>query len=336
MIFDRQPENYLPVTEPIQYGLALCDPDQVLDVRITDIRTARTIGIKRLRGSGEYTFNIEGYLRRCMVFIPEAHPYPELLNRSMRTARANVACDAAVSDTVTATAALQPVRPCEWLSKGPAVRKIARDEHEELGFIAGHGELTLRYIFSGPGGTADVEGVPYMSAGEMVGVPVNLPRLAVCLGQGAELSGFDALEVRVSAGEEAILSQKYAIGEEDSGAVRIAWINSMGAIDCYSFPAAAQEKIAAQRTSGLLNGVRHHAYDVRAETVVSLASGFEPASVMRWLAEILYAPKVWVVRGNTYAAIEVLPGEAVVRGAGPQRFRFSYRSIGVDKYRNIV
>lgn len=336
MILDRQPENYLPVTQPIQYCLALCDPGQPVDVQIIDARTSHTIGIKRLGGSSGYTFNIEGYLRKRMAFIPEAHPYPEFVDRSARTAQARIAAGSLASATITATAALEQVKPHALLSKGPAVRKIARDEYDELCFIASGDALSLRYTFSGPGGTAVVEGTPYMPARQMIGVPVNLPRLAVYLEQGANLSDFDALEVCVSAGSNTILTQKYAIGEENPQAVRIAWVNAMGAVDFYSFPAVVQEKITAERSDGLLDGIRRHTYDVQAESTVTLASDFEPARTLRWLAEILHAPKVWAVRGNTYTAIEALPGETIVQGAGPQRFRFSYRSTGIDKYRCIL
>ena len=81
----------------------------------------------------------------------------------------------------------------------------------------------------------------------------------------------------------------------------MAWRTVKGNIEQYTFPVISQSSVSASRNQTTTNTGIEKVLDSRLVKHLHLISDFEPRTTLDALAEIIAAPKVWVVYPNNYS-----------------------------------
>ena len=101
--------------------------------------------------------------------------------------------------------------------------------------------------------------------------------------------------------EEYFADISYIIQPRHLTGIRLAWRTVKGNIEQYTFPVISQSSVSASRNQTTTNTGIEKVLDSRLVKHLHLISDFEPRTTLDALAEIIAAPKVWVVYPNNYS-----------------------------------
>ncbi len=123
----------------------------------------------------------------------------------------------------------------------------------------------------------------------------------------------EALMLTVDAGDFGLFH--YTPVEAIEGTVRLAWRNTLGGVEHYTFPIVSAAKVTVRKERARdAEGLRTIAAE--REEVWQLQSAYETALMMGTLTELLSATEVWRLTEAGYERVEVLSEQAEIEPCG--------------------
>lgn len=305
MIFTRIPENFAPLSRPARYEFRNDGPARTLDVEIVDARSGVLLSARRFYRASRVEIDVAPVLRRLLRFEPAEAAVTGFSTAEERCARIFLRVEAVESPVRTFLAA-------EHATQGalatvlPRERLLARDEQDELTLLAGAAsvEVTAR------GGGRDTTRT-FAAPDEPFPLLFRL--------RAADFAGAERLTLRVLSQQGAVLAAlRYGMCASVSGGVRVAWWSRAGSLEHYTFPVRLCEAEEQHRT--IFEGEEGcEAVGASGAARLTLLSAYEPGAVLRALAGIGTAPRLWIAKEGEYRPVEVLPAERVIARHGTLR-----------------
>ena len=115
--------------------------------------------------------------------------------------------------------------------------------------------------------------------------------------------------------------------------VRIAWINTLGGVDSYTFTGAKTGTTIAEKTAFVRDLPVGFSVSNRGESVASVEtrdevdviSDFETRDAMRWLGGIIQSSEVWVIENGVIIPVVILTNSHVTDTDDLVQFKLKYR-----------
>lgn len=303
------PIAYQSAFRPVPFVLGGVSALSGLDVSILPASGAAALGVKRVYGDGGIAVNVAPYVRSLLSPEPLCGQPMGMIADQRRCAGCRVSAGGYTSDVAYLTAGTEDAPANTILSASPTAMKIRPGEKDEMSVITAGAAVKPFIVFTCGGVEYTVDSMPANSGEGMHSFVVDAAAVAELFaamtnaGPG-EMDGFDVV-LRVSAPEGDIyLTRRYEFDAAPHNGRRLAWVNRYGAVDYYTFPAAAGQKVSGSKERiTTADGVRVVASS--AVESLTLVSEYEAAETLGWLGEVLSSPRVWMVEGGGITAVDV-------------------------------
>jgi hypothetical protein len=321
MEITRYPLPYQSMFRPACFTLEDMRAAGGIDIEISSVGMYGPLGVKRLYSATSATVNVAPYARRLFAPEPLCSSAAGIYSPAGRHAAVFISGGGIASPSAVLCGG---TRDAEWnrlMSASPSRVAIAPGECDELSVISNdwvspvvtfrRGATTYTDNSMGRGGSQGV-----MTAVVDAGAVIQRYR-TLTGGTAAELTGFTVrMRLDQTGFADRVLERHYTIDRTPRTGQRLAWVNSYGAIDYYTFPAAAEFRSAGSRNRiGTSAGFR----TVSTSAFRSLKLLSEPvdAAGAEWLSELFSSPAVWMVSGADFEKVEVAAGGVAVSPLEP-------------------
>lgn len=295
MIFTLLPAAYAPIGAPLYCALGDVTTSMV-EVRII-LSPGILLGTKRMVGHTNPRFDIAPYLQGCLRFNLASD---EATGAQVATDRQLVVHLEAEADgeVISSAPFLLRVACSEeptsaLLTCLPGNRLLAPAESDELTILA-DAPQPIRLVATGRDGSVTLQEyiIPAQSLWRFRIRAADFPDADTVL--------FDASPIGVI---------RYTMLDAPEGSCRLAWRNSRGGVDHYTFPIVERVTTTIEKERAC-NDIGVRVIRALGEEQIVLRSAYEQEEMMRGLKELLTAEEVWRVGKNGYEAIDVLTDEA--------------------------
>ncbi len=320
--FTGVPKDYGSVFREQIYRMSGFAGDGPVEASVCSPTAADVVGVKRFRPRGTVELNASPYLRRLLSPRPAPPNNTGFATPAGRSVKASVACEGVQSPERTFTAAAADLAGRTVLSTLPMRRTIAWNEYDETDFRTSGGKFVFRW--RADGGKCEYVSPEYRISAGLVSFLLVMEEVSMRMERlGTDPATVRRLEVEVACDGQAVSSASYDIVRREDGAVRLAWLNSVGGIDQHTFPAPLSERIDLSRSRvegpsgafGVFGG---------GERRVCLTSGYLPPEWAEGVAEAVCSPLVWRMEPSGKAVPVIVGCETVKLPAGePGRIDFT-------------
>ncbi len=316
------------ITEPstraayqdVVYRLTEADPASRTEVSIllsADGHNATVAGKKICHGRADYEINIGPYLRRAFDVEPVGEAEGGLSYPSGRTIFGTISAPGADTPGYIAyTCGTADAAGYDVLSDAPYRHKIAAGEADEISLLTS--------------GAGTCSCTAYTQTGrQLFGFAGNERESMLTVRVApADLEGVEYFEVRYEGPRISGSLRRYDVVQRGEGATRLCWMNRFGALDYYTFECVDSNLKTRRQYIETLSGAEINTLAGEAHT--TLASDWEEAATLRWLAQIVNSPRVWVCeQDGSYRRVEVA-SESIRHPEGdaaPARIEFAIRNM---------
>lgn len=294
------PKNYASMFGPLVYTVAGTDPAATTDVEIL-ADEGTLLGAKRFHRVAQVEVDIAPYLRLSVRIEPLEgasgfYPLPQ------RSSTARIRIGETESPAVTAAASRSDLTPPQLLTALPLRRMIGTDECDEIGVAAPPGSSLTACVTLTGSGTERRERTFTATAGSLSSALVlDMRELAA----GCPFVP-EGIGVTITVGSQSLATIDYDVVRMPARAVRVAWINRLGAIDRYTFPEPVSRTCSVERQQ--VDGLR--SLPVSERQTLRLRSAYETAQTLEELADVLATPQAWIDRGGTFTPTDILSRQA--------------------------
>ena len=302
----RAPEPFSPAFGEILYAVSLTENEKGGEISIFNSAVTEKIGIKKATEAPAFTLNVSDYVRSQIRIEPFARQGCGIIDADQRTFYSCIACPDWVSVNPH-TAGIVSSGMNETLCE-PVVRRISKEEQDEICWIAREGVVSVRILFA----LQDKEPVEiYLGRKEiadpkMLALIINGADLSNLLQQrGYEWDEFSHFTVEIYASHQLISRIEYHIRPYNSNKIRLAWWNRHGGIDMYTFESTKNILYKAKKEQVVTGGATRQ-YSCSGHKEISVVTGCSTRQHDQWIAQIIGAPQVWVEQNEEWAPVEIL------------------------------
>lgn len=328
----NMPDNFSPAFGEVIYTVENSGGG-VFDVEILDSGSG-CMGIKRFAGEGTVDINTAGYVRRGLSPEPLAGGGCGFRMDNGRAVKSSIRIGNLTSDVRIFTAGLRNLPAGRPLTMLPMHRDIARDESDEISFATDGGtyraEITVKaaadYKFAVGGHTAGAGICTFVTDMEWVMAQVG--------SAGGDPEACRSVHVAVFSGDAELFRCIYVLRRNPAGAVRLCWLNSLGAVDRFTFPSPVSGGVGAAKERIVSAGGFETVYS-GAERFSVLNSGYRPENVLNALAEIISSPRVWIAGNGGFERVDVTSDSAIVRSEELACLKIRVRENRSVNYQNF-
>ena len=127
------------------------------------------------------------------------------------------------------------------------------------------------------------------------------------------------IQLLIRSAEERILQRVvYCVVERTPSARRLMWYNSLGGVECYTFPSCVRSRYRADCSNFVtLDGVTTE--QISRRIYYLLTSAYEVEAEMNRLAEIVFSPRIYELRDNDIVEVELSSREVAFDKHGALR-----------------
>ncbi|MBO5732866.1 MAG: hypothetical protein J6R38_04530 [Alistipes sp.] len=127
------------------------------------------------------------------------------------------------------------------------------------------------------------------------------------------------IQLLIRSAEERILQRVvYCVVERTPSARRLMWYNSLGGVECYTFPSCVRSRYRADCSNFVtLDGVTTE--QISRRIYYHLTSAYEVEAEMNRLAEIVFSPRIYELRDNDIVEVELSSREVAFDKHGALR-----------------
>lgn len=312
MEITTQPADYSGIFSQQTYTVGGCDPTQITEVEI--LCDGQVVGIKRFRGETSYDINVSNYLRRRLDIAPIAGGQAGIVTGTGRSVRVAIKVGSLQSPWRTMTAGRLDMPQQKLLSKAPPA-VIARGEIDELSFAAPQKSVYAKVIVYSKGPSKTITLPAKAAAGDICTMVLDTKDIASAAGI-ERWSDISQMYVNIYADNRGIINRRYEACERAKDAVRLCWLNPYGAVDYYTFRAVGSKMQVAKSKVYAQSGYTTSAGSTEAHT--TLISEYEPTETIKWLADIVSSPAVWIAeKSGGFTPVDVVTEVAEIRSDKP-------------------
>lgn len=330
MQIDSIPSDYSSVFEANLYSISAVDAATpfTVEFRLAD-SSSTLIGAKRFSGSSTVEANISRYLSRLLRPAPVVADN-RIVRPEGRTLEACAVCGGQMTPATLYTVAAQALRKRSLLSI-LTDRRIASGQTDEIAFTASSGDA-LSVVCSFPDVGEDI--VVHSAVADADGIWVfalDADALVAFSSFPEQIRNFD-IGLRVAGTDLGKI--KYAYSPVAPRCVRLAWLNRLGAIDYFSFPAAVKESfVCSRRTANLPSGLK--TADTEGYKLTEVVSGPLPRAQAEAISGLFASPLVWLSENNSFVPVTILSDNACLGGSEAGWLRFSFRPSEKAVFQNF-
>lgn len=306
-----------------------------LDVAILPAAGNESLGVKRIRGEGEFAVNVAPYVRAQLSPVPLCDKSMGMFVDQGRCAGCRVEADEITSDVVFLTGGQQDAPMCEILSAAPSTLTIRSGEKDEISVITGGGEVTSLLTFSHEGSEYTCDMFLPISGSGMLTFVVDQTAVALLFAEttGATPTQMGEFGVVLSDGE-VDWCRHYIVDTAPHRGKQLAWVNRYGAVDYYTFPDIASRTLSGGR-GRILSSAGWNTVATETTEWTLLTSQYEQSETLEWLAEIFSSPRVWMIEGNVATEVDVADGEVSFDPTLPRNMTVKVRPAAVTPSRKL-
>lgn len=289
MRITSSPAPYSTAVEPLLFTLDDLDPEVVTTVEIVNAANGTNFGTMRLTGLDRRSIDIAPYLRRHFGLGVTTNSATYIVPVAFSVISCYIRVGDVESEILHAllnAPAHSPAKPNTLLSDNPLKRTIAPGENDDLYVLSPSGTLAANISL------IDVNGVvtPYtMSTTEielMVSLILDFDTL-----QKRVAAPLQQIDVEISTLDGKVTTLHYDVVKRAKESYRVAWANSRGGADLYTFEGVSRREVEFLRTE---NGTDYHLCTSQ-RTLLTLDSGVLSKGDMEAVLSILSSPAVWVI-----------------------------------------
>ena len=322
MNLTSSPAPYSTAVEPLLFTLDDLDPEVVTTIEVVNAANGAVLGTMRLTGLERRSIDIAPYLRRHFELFATINSTTYIIPVAFSV----ISCYIRVGDveseilhTLLNAPAHSPAKSNTLLSDSPQKRTIAPGENDDLRVLSPSGTLTANISLT------DINGAvtPYTISATEIELVLSL------------ILDFDSLQKRVTAPLQQIdvelstidgkvATIHYEVVKRAKESYRVAWANSRGGADFYTFEGVARREVEFLRTE---NGTNFHLCTAR-RTVLTLDSGVLSKGDMEAVLSILSSPAVWIIIDGRKRLVKVETKSHTTNGSdAPTRFTVQFSWI---------
>lgn len=304
MRFTKIPEPFASVQGELSYTFAEATEEQVV-LSVVDVRTGARLGVKQLFHTTSGSTDIAPMVRKNIRFVPSEGP-TGIYDTTNRSALIEVrAATGQRSDMREFLPCRIDGQPAQVLTTMPRRRIIARGEIDEITILAPDGfwvEITTDRGYAT---------TMYYTGGESI----SLFRLETDYFE----PGTGTITLKFVAQETVVHQIDYTVVPATGTGRRLAWQSTAGSIEHYTFPVVKSEVEKIEKGEVYTAADGYISTSTTTERTTTLLSAYEPVATIEALAAIAASPRVWLVTGERYDEVDVLPAEQIVRRHGSLR-----------------
>ena len=308
--------------------------DEVINVDIFNNDNSCVIGRKRIAGAGIHNVNVANYAKRQFDVKPVASAVTGFVIPEKRIVNLKIEIPGGEAQTKL-NAGIHRFESGRMLSGSPQEKTIRPGECDELSFLSDEDAISADAVLSGSGGTVTLPLASINGSAGLKTLLVNMEDMSRILAEKGRdsISDYDHMAVKITAaGREMV--QEYEIADEDRGNVRLCWWNPYGQIDYYTFRGVDAEAVNGSKTK-IYSFDGYRVVGSEAETVLSISSDFEDKSTMRWLGEIVAAPRVWMISDEGFEEVDIITGNCPIKTDGLNMLNIAVRKSRKTEYQNL-
>lgn len=318
MVSVRMPDDFGTVSGDILCLIEGLAEGEYADFAVVD-GDGQTLGVKRLRGREGLEMNIAGYLRSLFRPAPVGHGRSGFVCDAGRSVKSSVKFNGSESESRVFAGAAHLLETGKLLSVKALNRSLSEGEYDELSFavpdatVSAVVEVKGEVDFSFEAGYEAVKGI--------VTFRIDAADLAArATAAGTSFERCEQASVAVSMGGQEMTKVWYRLRRPVRGAVRLAWLNSMGAVDYHTFDTVEEESVRVSR-KGYYGEQGYRPVSVGKEQLIEVARGYYPEAEIRALGEIVWSGFVWVVEQGCIRQANVLNDSVTLRSGSPECIR---------------
>ena len=212
--------------------------------------------------------------------------------------------------------------------------KIAPNESDEIAVLPGGSALTAQAVLRGST-QRSIELASQTPTDDLSVFCLKMSDLKAQVENDGNdsLDRYGSMEIRIASGDETVLAREYKFVPHYAGDVRLCWWNTFGQIDYYTMRRPLAEGFAIGKER-VLTAEGYAVTASRRESRLRLVSDYENEKTMRWLCELLNAPKVWIAEDSRFVEADVLTAEAVVASDELSRIDMGLREAQPETFQN--
>lgn len=292
MKINKLSDNFTPLHEGILFSIE-CEDETPTDlfVEIIAVSSGEVVATQLLRNTLSARVNIAPYMEHFTDYQPTLHT--QALFREAPTAAYKIRVNGIESEEVIVSINRCTIDATPTIvSSLPSSRRISYGESDEVVILTGQDNRIYVEMESKSGEaqhfdyTATTNATILTISPDIFETPTN------------------SFEVVIYCDGAIIGILRYTIVPTLKDSIRLAWISESGAIERYSFPTAHKRLYATEKRSLMTNEGITTAH-CRAEEVISLCSRLESCATIEALAQIAFAPKVWIEHNEGYNLVDV-------------------------------
>lgn len=326
------PDNYQGAFSDLIYTVAGADPMQTVEVVVLGEQDGDVLGLKRFRGHGEFSVNISNYMRRRAAVAPQTAAGCAAVFAPERTVAGRIKVGGTIAPLRLFTAGVRTGTELAPLSDRPAAAQLAAGEKDEIAVIVAAGrQVVFRGMFVSTAGVRKEAFANSLTGnGKIVTQSIDMDFLET---KARALGCFDDLgSIEICLDD--VLLRKYEFTGVRQNTVRLCWMNPYGAVDYYTFALCNAETLVAEK-SRIYTESGYKVYDSAAQKVFTLQSEYENTATMKWLAQILGSPKVWVAQDGGFTPVDVITDSMQISRMNPSSLRLEVRESMKTSFQNF-
>ena len=289
-------KEYASIAKPI-----LFEVEEAGSNRAKIIVNGEVVGEKRYTDNS-FAVDVAPYLRGAFVCEPLIGEY-ETVAPTGRLATAQIEVAGQTSEQLRFIASREDCAELMLLSNMPLRRTLAVGERDELSFTGMEivdTETTVVVMYEDGSEWQYLSGIVSSYATSII----DFDSLAA-----RSQKRIKGLRVATGSGTERVSEVYYDIVKRPNRSVRLAWLNSLGGVDYYTFDSLVSQKSATKRVESLT--ARGEGRSVACQSVLTsvLRSAHEPREMVEALSDIISSPAVWVVESEAFRRVSVVSSE---------------------------
>ena len=316
------PENYTGALKPVVFQIWQALPEDVITVQIITGQEEHIAGEKMLKGEDTYNVNVANYCKGEINIEPITEQSTIIANASHRCCPVRITVGETTSTEVYVTGG-EKICPLKTiLSDSPEKHRIAPGEKDEIAIIAPETTISIVAKLIDVSATTEIELGNITCANEVYVVLIDTENIETLIDKS--LADYTTMTIEIKEENNILAKRDYQIVPATSNAVRLCWQNPYGQVDYHTFN-LVEEKLDVSKNKALLNS-GYTTIGITQEVVAKVVSECEPRKTMKWLSEIISAPKVWMVTQNGNVKIDVISDSTVLSQTKPNNINISFRN----------
>ena len=269
------------------------------------------IGVKRFADAGEIDMNIAGYLKQAYFPEPVGNGGCALLKDLGRSVRASLRIGGEDCDGRVFAGSEERLEAGKLLSKMACRRSLGQGEYDELSFAVGKG--TVSVIVEAEGRQPFSFTVDCTANKEIVTFRLDADNIALRAdASGSSFRELEYVSVTVYLEGRRIARVYYDIIKGARPGVRIAWLNSLGGVDYYTFDLLNSETVKVSR-QGYISDKGYRGVSLKKEKILEVTGGYLNRAMSEALSEVISSRYVWMVNDSRANPLEVVSDSVVIR-----------------------